>query len=367
MKLLPLSVASACALLTACSFSVSTGSKPSGQPEGTEGSGDGAGDAKNKASSYTVSPESKAWFEECSRHYDAFMSTWKPIEDEAQAVITEVKDASFHVAAPKLAGQIVKTCVTGKKGAWGTQGYADRRGTGMALRIALAKVQLRTKKGAVPLFHDAEYDMVRNLPTTGDDFLDRNAFCLMVQNNNMKLPEGSPKPYFMALGGQPANSVHWLTDAERERFNEKYKAITDDTAKTLEELGKQYVHTGGETGKVKGVKKETDGSITVTAKRVEAPYDCQHTGVYHWDGVAYNDCSYVDRAPVEIYGFTAHFADVPPSDIKVGDFVNFSGTVNGKAPSNVEMANAKWEVLGIASIFRSKKAVYDLPRITKCL
>ena len=363
MKLLPFAVASACGLLAACSFSVSTGSKTSGTPEG---SGDTPVDATPATTGYTVSPESKAWFQECSQHYDAFMSKWKPLDDEAQAVINEVKDASFHVAAPKLTGQIVKTCVTGKKLDWGTHGYADKRGTGMALRIALAKIQLRTNKGAVPLFHDSEYDMVRNLPTTGDDFIDRNAFCLMVQNNNMKLPDGSPKPYFMALSGQPANSVHWLTDAERERFNERYKAVTDETAKVLQDLAKQYVHTGGEIGKVKGVKKESDGSLTVTAKRVEVPYDCQHTGVYHWDGVAYNDCSYVDRSPVEIYGFSAHFADVPPSDIKVGDFVSFSGTVNGKAPSNVEMANAKWEVLGIAQIMRAKKAVYDLPRITDC-
>lgn len=365
MKLGPLSICALGLLLTSCSFSIYTsGSRAGGDPADTAATSDAT---STPAPARAVSPESKAWFEKCSAHYDSFMSEWKPLEDEARAVIAETKDAAFYVAAPKLAGQLTKTCVTGKKGKWGTQGYADRRGTGIALRVALAKAQLRANKGAVRLFDDpAEHEMVRNLPTTGDDFVDRNAFCLMVQQNNMMLPEGSSERYFMALGGNPSNSAHWLSDAELARFNEKYKALTDDAAKTLQDLAKQFLQTGGEVGKVKQVKKQPDGSTVITAKRVETPYECQHTGVYRWDGVGYNDCSYVDRAPVEIYGFTARFTDLPPGDLKVGDFINFSGTVGGKVPSNVEMANAAWEVLLLRSVFRNKKVVYELDRVKTC-
>lgn len=367
MKIGPLSVVALSCLLSACSFSVSTGGGSKPAEDDPQSSGNGSSEKGGSAASYTPSAESKAWFEKCSAHYDAFMSEWKPLEDEARTVIAETKDAPFYTAAPRLAGQFKKSCVEGKKGKWGTQGYADKRGTGVALLVAIAKAQLQAKKGAVRLFSDPIEDvMVNNLPTTGDDFVDRNAFCLMVQQNNMQLPEGSPERYFMAMGGQPRNSVHWLTEAERERFNERYKALTKEAADTLQALGKQFLQTGGEVGKVKSVKKQPDGSTLITAKRVETPYECRHTGVYHWDGVQYNDCSYVDRAPVEIYGFTARFADVPPSELKVGDFIGFAGTVGGKVPSNVEMANASWEGLFLQYVYRNKKAVLDIPRLDYC-
>lgn len=365
MNLLPASVVALGLLLTSCSFSVSTGSKQGGEPGGSGDSTDGETSGARPARA--VSAESKAWFEKCSAHYDSFMAEWKPLEDEAKAVIAETKDAPFNVAGPKLAGQLTRTCVAGKKGKWGTKGYADKRGSGLALRIALAKAQLRANRGAVRLFTDPmEHEMVENLPTTGDDFVDRSAFCLMVQQNNMQLPEGSSERYFMALGGQPSNSAHWLDDDELARFNERYKAISQDTVDTLKALAGQFVQTGGEVGKIKQVKKQQDGSYLVTAKRVETPYECQHTGVYHWDGVGYNDCTYVDRQAVEIYGFTAHFTDVPPSDLKAGDFISFSGTVGGKVPSNVEMSGASWEVLLLRSVYRNKKAVYDLARVETC-
>ena len=107
----------------------------------------------------------------------------------------------------------------------------------------------------------------------------------------------------------------------------------DVVADALDELQRQFVQTGGEIGRIKSVKKQPDGSIVVTAKRVDTPYECQHTGVYQWDGAGFNDCTYVDKAPVEIYGFTARFTDLPPSDLKVGDSINFHGTVGGKVPS----------------------------------
>ena len=69
---------------------------------------------------------------------------------------------------------------------------------------------------------------------------------------------------------------------------------------------------------------------------------------------------------MEVYGFTARFADVPPSEVKVGDFIGFSGTVGGKVPSNVEMANASWEGLFIRYVYRNKKAVLDIPRLEYC-
>lgn len=314
-----------------------------------------------------VSPESKAWFTECSAHYDAFMSKWKPIDDEAKAVIAESKDAAFYVAAPKLAGQLSKTCIAAKATGWPLQGYAYTRGTGLALMIALAKLQLRASKGAVSLFNTPEvHEMVRNLPTTGDDFIDRNYFCLMAQNQGLPLPKGSAAARFSPFEGVPYNTAHWMTPADLRRFNERFSAITKDTAATLDDLAKQFVPGGGDVGRVKQVKKLPDGATSVVAKRVEAPYECQHTGNYQWNGVAFNDCTYVDRPAVEIYGFTVKLADLPPSDVKVGDFISFSGTVGGKAPSNVEMTDAKWDAHFIWSVVRNKKPVYELPRLEPC-
>lgn len=351
-----------------CSFSVGTGSKSStgeGEPSGS-GSGSGA-DPGEGAKVSNVSAESKAWFQECSGHYDAFMAKWKAIDDEARAVIQQTKDGEFYPGAAKLTAQITKTCVAAKATGW-TLRYANNEGTGLALQVALAKLQLKGKKGGIQLFDTVQFhDMVRNLPTTGDDTFDRNAFCLMVQNNNgIALPAGSEKPRFAPMGGVPYNTVHWMTEAERTTFNEKFAALTKDANDTLVELDKQLLHTAGEVGRVKQVKKNPDGSVTVNAKRVEAPYECQHTGNYRWDGVGYNDCTYVDKAPVEIYGFTARFAEVPPGDIKAGDFIGFSGQVNGKAPSNVEMADAKWEGHFIRYVMRSKKMVFEIPRIEVC-
>jgi hypothetical protein len=349
--------------LTSCTVSTSS-HKPAEDPGSDSPASTGGSE---KPSGHAVSAESKAWFEKCSAHYDSFMAEWKSVDEEARTVISETKEAPYYTAASKLTAQLTKTCVAAKQGKWKMKRMADDRGTGLALRLALAKAQARNKKGAFRLFTDAmEGDMVRNLPSTGDDFFDRNAFCLNVQMNNMSLPEGSSERYFMALDGQPHNSVHWLSDADREKFNAKYKELTDDAAETLRELAKQFVPTTGEYGRVKGVKKEADGSLVITAKRVEVPYDCQHTGNYHWDGVAFNDCSYVDRPAVEVYGFTAHLADAPPSDVKAGDFIYFAGTAGGKVPNNNEMANAKWEVLALSSIFRNKKPAFEIARVEQC-
>jgi hypothetical protein len=345
-------------LAAGCSVSVGggTGVKPT-----TDGA---AGDSPAQTS--RVSAESKAWFQQCSAHYDEFMAKWKPIDDEANAVIVATKDGDFYAGAAKLSGQISRTCVAAKTTGW-KLGYANTDGTGLALMKALLKLQLRSKKGGIQLLDQAQFhDIVRNLPTTGDDFIDRSYFCLGVQNNGLALPAGSATPRFGGMSGVPYNTAHWLTDAELTRFNARFSALTKDANDTLTELDKQLLHTAGEVGRIKQLKKLPDGSTSVVAKRVEAPYECQHTGNYHWDGVGYNDCSYVDRAAVEIYGFTATFTEVPPGDLKVGDFVSFSGQVGGKAPSNVEMTNAKWDGHLIHSVMRAKKMVFEIPRIETC-
>ncbi len=365
---IPLFVATV-TLAAGCSFSVGGGSKSTtgeADPNGSgSGSSSGSGEAAPKASN--VSAESKAWFKECSAHYDDFMSKWKAIDDEAKAVIDQTKDGDFYPGAAKIGAQITKTCVAAKATGWPLR-YANNEGTGLALQVALAKLQLKGKKGGIQLFDTVQFhDMVKNLPTTGDAEFDRNAFCLSVQNNNgIALPAGSSEARFAPLGGIPYNTAHWMNDAELKTFNEKFAALTKDANDTLIALDKQLLHTAGEVGRVKQVKKNPDGSTTVVAKRVEAPYECQHTGNYHWDGAGYNDCSYVDKAPVEIYGFTAHFTELPPSDLKAGDFVMFQGQVNGKAPSNVEMADAKWEGHFIRSVMRAKKMVFEIPRIEVC-
>jgi hypothetical protein len=358
----------ATALVAGCSFSVGTGSKTTAGEGESSGSGSGSDSGgTTSAPAAKVSAESKAWFKECSAHYDDFMSKWKAIDDEAKAAIDQTKDGDFYPGAAKLTAQITKTCVAAKATGWPLQ-YANNQGTGLALQVALAKLQLKGKKGGVQLFDTVQFhDMARNLPTTGDAEFDRNAFCLMVQNNNgIALPAGSSEARFAPMGGVPYNTAHWMTDAELKTFNDKFSALTKDANDTLIGLDKQLLHTAGEVGRVKSVKKNPDGSTTITAKRVEAPYECAHTGNYHWDGAGYNDCTYVDKAPVEIYGFTAHFSEVPPGDLKAGDFVGFQGQVNGKAPSNVEMADAKWEAHIVNYVMRAKKMVFQISRIEVC-
>lgn len=363
MKIAPILVTLLCALPAGCSFSVGTGSgnTPSSDPASADSTDPGT------PAVTAVTPESKAWFDQCSAHYDEFMSKWKPIDDEAHAAIKEAEGATFYASAAKLTSQLVKTCVSGKELRAKSIGYADRRGTALALRIAVAKLQLRASKGSNRLFTDAmEHEMVESVPTVQDDSFDRNAFCLAVHNaNGLPLPDGTR---FAPLSGTRHNSAHWMTSAELAKFNERYSALTKETADTLSGLAKQYVHSAGEVGKIKQVKKSADGSTTVVAKRVEAPYECKHTGVYTWSGTSYNDCTYVDLPAVEIYGFTARFpvADPPPVDLKVGDYISFSGTTGGKVPNNNEKTDAKWDVNFVWSVTRNKKPIHELVRINDC-
>lgn len=360
---IPVLVAAA-ALAVGCKFSVSAGgannngSSGENQQDGTTSSG---GDSK--AAEPQVTEASKAWFKECSAHYDEFMSKWKPIDDEARKVIQETENGDFYAGAQKLTAQITKTCVSAKTTGWMLR-YANNEGTGQALQQALARLQMKSKKGAVQLFDTVQFhDMVRNMPTTGDEEFDRNAFCLSVHNQGLQLPGGGR---FGAVGGVGYNVAHWMTKAELDKFNAKFSSITKAASDVLEEHDKQLLHTASEYGRIKSVKKEADGSYSIVGKRIETPYECAHTGNYHWDGAGYNDCSYVDKAPVEVYSFTAHFKDVPPSDLKVGDFLMYSGQVNGKAPSNVEMANAKWEGALIYRVMRAKKVPFEIARIEVC-
>jgi hypothetical protein len=319
-----------------------------------------------RGSAYAPSAESRAWFAECSKHYDEFMAQWKPIDDEAQAAIQASKDQPFAVAAAKLTSQITKTCVDAKKLDWSLRN-ADIHGTGISLRIALAKAQAKDHMGVVSLFGSDVTDLVQNPPMTGDDFVDRNEFCLNVQKSNMALPPKGQNKYFEALSGQPRNSVHWLTTEELDKFNARRTAILDEQRAVMNELSKQFVPTGGETGRIKSVTKNADGSLSASLGRVESPYECRHTGTYRWDGVAFNDCTYVDLAPREIYGFSAHFTKLPPTGLKAGDTVFFQGTVNGKPPSNVETTNAKWEVLHVSSVFRGSKPAYQVSEVRSCM
>jgi hypothetical protein len=354
-------------VVAGCSFSIGTGS-------GTASSGGSSGSSEDPQGSETpkpatvVTPESKAWFEECSGHYDELMKKWKPVDDEAQALSKEAESAeSFYTVASKISGQLQKTCVQAKETGMKSAGYGDAAGTALTLRRALAKLQLRTNRvSGGNLFDNYSIDeMVNHVPTTGDDWFDRNAFCLAVHNANGMTPPG--KERFAPLSGTRRNSAHWLTADELEKFNKTYSALTKETADTLNAIAKQYVHTDGEVGKIKSVKKLADGSTAVTAGRVESPYECKHTGVYTWNGSSYNDCTIVDLPAREIYPFSATFKDPPPVDLKAGDWISFSGTVGGKVPDNREKGNnAKWEGMFFWSVTRGKKTLYEVDRVKHC-
>ncbi len=115
----------------------------------------------------------------------------------------------------------------------------------------------------------------------------------------------------------------WMTRKEKAEFTARVNELLEKTRLALNAIidkhnawneihGRTY---GGDYGVVKQVKVQPDGSTLAQCKAIDTPYTCAHTGNYHWNGVAYNDCDIVDLPPRETYAFSVVFKELPSAGL----------------------------------------------------